>query len=274
VFSPGSTKSGDSPRLIERMTVEEVREALKKTKTVILPVGCTEQHGYHLPTCTDTLNAIELAKRVSAQTQCLVAPVLPYSFSGGELPCTINISPHVVSLLVCEICQSLALQGFRNIVVLPGHGGSENTRALHDGADMFYRSRPDMPDLVIAVPEFWEMAPSCRKAFEAKDYHAGWFETSLMMVWDASLVRDKKRTDSPAVLKTLLDNPDAYLTSKRPVDHPSVEPQKRQNPKIRVGVMGDPSKADLDFGVKAVDEAVAALVDLVNRMNRAGRRRG
>ena len=39
------------------MTVKDMQEALEKTKTVIIPVGVVEQHGYHLPLSVDIHNA-------------------------------------------------------------------------------------------------------------------------------------------------------------------------------------------------------------------------
>jgi len=110
-------------RPMEAMTVEEVRDGLKETRTVILPVGCVEQHGYHLPLSVDIHNAVEIALRASAQTGCFVAPALSYSFSGGMLPGTINISPQAFSLVLMEICHSLIGQGFGDVAILLGHGG-------------------------------------------------------------------------------------------------------------------------------------------------------
>lgn len=39
----------DRPLLMENMTVEDMRRALAATRTVLVPLGVTEQHGYHLP---------------------------------------------------------------------------------------------------------------------------------------------------------------------------------------------------------------------------------
>ena len=89
--------SGSKARLMEFMTVKDVEEGLRETQTVILPVGCVEQHGWHLPLSTDIHNAYEIAKRISAVTGCFVAPTMPYSYSGGSLPGTINIAPQTVS---------------------------------------------------------------------------------------------------------------------------------------------------------------------------------
>ena len=56
---------------MSRMTVKEMKEALEKTKTVIIPTGVVEQHGYHLTLATDIHNAtrpLEIAAdRLNAQ---------------------------------------------------------------------------------------------------------------------------------------------------------------------------------------------------------------
>ncbi len=92
--------------LMEEMTVNDVRKALKKTKTVLVPLGVLEQHGYHLPLSVDIHNARQISIRVSAETGALVAPALNYAFSGGELPGTINIAPSTTALVVSDICRS------------------------------------------------------------------------------------------------------------------------------------------------------------------------
>jgi creatinine amidohydrolase len=129
--------------IMEFMTVQEMREALRETRTAILPIGVIEQHGYHLPLNTDVYNAYEIAKRVAAVASCVVAPPVNYSFSGGELPGTVDISPQTLSLLVMDLVKSLADQGFASVILLLGHGGSENQRAVLDAADMFLRRNRD-----------------------------------------------------------------------------------------------------------------------------------
>ena len=34
---------------MNQMSVRDMEEAIQKTKTVIIPTGVVEQHGYHLP---------------------------------------------------------------------------------------------------------------------------------------------------------------------------------------------------------------------------------
>ena len=158
-------------RIMFNMTVQEMREGLKECKTVIVPVGVVEQHGYHLPLSVDIHNAVEIAQRASDLSGCFVAPPVTYSFSGGMLPGTININPHVFSLVLIDICQSLVVQGFRNLVILLGHGGSENTRAAREAAENFQRLRPEVSGISVLVVPFWELSPTYLKHFEAGDYH-------------------------------------------------------------------------------------------------------
>ncbi|MGA3326032.1 MAG: creatininase family protein [Terriglobia bacterium] len=49
-------KAGPFP-LMEAMTVKMVRDYLKKKRSIIIPMGVIEQHGYHLPLKTDALIA-------------------------------------------------------------------------------------------------------------------------------------------------------------------------------------------------------------------------
>ena len=53
---------------IEYMTRQEVKERLLANPVMILPVGSTEQHGFHLPLGTDTILAKALAKRTAKRT--------------------------------------------------------------------------------------------------------------------------------------------------------------------------------------------------------------
>lgn len=116
--------------IMNEMTVKEFKKALEKTKTAVLPVGVVEQHGYHLPLGTDTIRAEEFSKRAAPKMNAVVLPAIPYCYSGGELPGTINISPQVFSLLVTDIVLELARLGFKNVVIFLAHGGTDNRIAL------------------------------------------------------------------------------------------------------------------------------------------------
>lgn len=259
-------------RIMHDMTVREIREGLKEMKTIIVPIAVVEQHGYHLPVSVDIHNAVELARRASDLSGCFVAPPLNYSFSGGMLPGTINISPQVVSLIVMDICTSLENQGFRNILLLLGHGGTENTKAIRDAAENFQRLHPKMEGITVSVVPFWELSPTYMKSFEERDYHAGFYETSMMLYWKPELVKmDAAKFDSPEILSMMRNDPDAYVVRTREVDSEFVIPRMVQHSEIEVGVMGDYTGANAEVGKRIADECAAGLAALVEKLEKRHR---
>ncbi|MDD3926162.1 MAG: creatininase family protein [bacterium] len=256
-------------RIMYDMTVRQVREGLEEMKTVIVPIGVVEQHGYHLPLSVDIHNAVEIARGASDETGCFVAPPTHYNFSGGTLPGTINLSPQVFSLVLTDICRSLSVQGFKNIILLMGHGGTEAGRAVSDAAENLQRLDPRMAGTAIAVVPFWELSPTYMKSFEEKDFHAGRYETSLMLYWKPELVRmDEARLDSPEMVQMMQADQDAFLVKHKDVDNKFVIPRLAQHPGIEVGVMGNYNGASAEFGQEIAMECIGALADIVRQMER------
>ena len=71
-------------RSLARMNWPDLKRAVESgARTVILPLGATEQHGPHLPLATDTIRARALAERVADRLEpdVLVAPALPFGCS-------------------------------------------------------------------------------------------------------------------------------------------------------------------------------------------------
>ena len=63
---------------LARMTSPEAREAMARSRTVVLPIGSIEQHGPHLPNGTDTMAAELVAQEVAARLDAVYAPFCPY----------------------------------------------------------------------------------------------------------------------------------------------------------------------------------------------------
>lgn len=146
--------------VMENMTVKSVREYLRGKKSIIIPIGVIEQHGYHLPLKTDSLIATHLSRMIGQRTDTLVGPTMQQSFSGGGLPGTINISPAVMSLVLSDMLVSLVSQGFRTIYLFLCHGGSENARALDDALKLLLRLNPAFEDVMIALMPIWKCGHS------------------------------------------------------------------------------------------------------------------
>ncbi len=256
-------------RLLAEMTVNELRESLKTLKTVIVPVGVVEQHGYHLPLCVDIHNCQEVAFRAGDRLNALVAPTVQYCYSGGELTGTINISPSVFSLLIGDICSELSRMGFEKIVILLGHAGTDNRTALKSTLQMFLKRNPDTK-VTLSLVEVWDLSPTWMSYFRMEpehDFHAGEVETSLMLYWHPEQVRAKIEMDDPETSRMMRSDQDWFETSEKRIDHKFVVPHVFQRKEIRVGVMGFPEKADRALGEKVCKEMVDGLVEFVDFIN-------
>jgi len=249
------------------MTVEEVRAGLEVMKTVVVPIGVVEQHGYHLPLSVDIHNAVEISSRASAICGCFVAPSLNYCFSGGTLPGTINLSPQVFSLVLMDICRSLIVQGFKNIVILLGHGGTENVKAANDALENFQRLDPKLEGITFSLVPFWELSPTYMESFPIGDFHAGRYETSMMLFWKPELVKlDKAQLDSPKMVELMRTDQDAFLCKTKLVDNQFVVPKLTQHPDINVGVMGNFEGANAELGRAIAEEASTNLAAFVEEL--------
>ena len=111
------------------MTWPEIKERLQETDIAIIPVGQTEQHGWHLPTNTDTVIAEGICRRVVEATyptvKPVIAPTIPYSYS--DLPCfsrypgTFTLQPETFIHLCKDVANSLYKMGFRKLLFVNGH---------------------------------------------------------------------------------------------------------------------------------------------------------
>lgn len=246
--------------MMANMTVKTVREYLQRKKSIIIPVGVIEQHGYHLPLCTDAIIATELGRRIGERSDTLVAPTIYSSFSGGGLPGTINISPTVMSLVISDTIVSLVSQGFKNIYLWLCHGGSENARALDDAVKMLLRNNPACHDVMVTLLPVWKFSQpneGWAKAVKEGDWHAGWLETSMLLAVAPETVRmEEIELDPEPILNQQIEHPDNYQHAEKIVDDDFVIPRLTQRPDIKVGVMGHPELSSRELGEQIVESAV------------------
>lgn len=68
----------------ENLREEEFKEAIKISGGVcVLPVGCIEKHGQHLPVGTDTILATKIVKRAAEREEVCVFPTIPFGEKTG-----------------------------------------------------------------------------------------------------------------------------------------------------------------------------------------------
>jgi len=115
--------------LWEHIRCEEFRDEVEKCNRVcVIPIGCVEAHGVHLPLGCDNFIAREFCIRAAEINPVCIFPTLPFGekCGAGEFDGTI-IFPHSLVIKILEqCCEEAARNGFKKILILSGHGGNAN----------------------------------------------------------------------------------------------------------------------------------------------------
>ncbi|MCI0563064.1 MAG: creatininase family protein, partial [Nitrososphaera sp.] len=209
------------------MSEFDFRNALKKTKRAIIPVGSLEQHGNHLPVSTDSLIAEHIARLVGESVGAFVLPVIQYGVSFEHKPMfNVSIRNTTLSTIICDACVSLAENGIQEILILNGHHG--NMGALQYIAQELH-GKISKGSTVLTV-HYWQML---NHEFD----HAGEVETSLVLAIAPELVRMDKAA------------PNSKKLSKSKAAYNSITNAPGSFPRITGnGVWGDPRKATAKKG--------------------------
>ncbi len=238
---------------LDELTMLETEEAAKKGKIVILPIGSVEEHGRHLPLCTDSLQPENIAVEVAKKAGCLVAPSIRYGIctETRNFPGTISVSFDSLHSMVCDILNELVRQGFRRLIVLSGHAGSLHMAALRLAARAVldkHTEASERGDLRIVVLCDYEFAYELRgKQFDARDGHGGEIETSRILAIRPDLV--KGRTE-----KNFSEMPRFEIVSNPRDFWPN-------------GIQGDPSKASVKKGRIVNKYIIGKMLALVKELS-------
>ena len=147
-----------------------------KIQTVLLPVGSLEPHGV-IPNGTDSLAPEAMAKAIAERVNALIAPTLNYGVTPAmkAFPGAVSIRPEAYQPFVEDILSNLADNGFRNIIILNGHGG--NTQWLQE----LVRQVANRKKVRMMVVNWWSLADKITKeVFKENGGHAGNNETAYM----------------------------------------------------------------------------------------------
>jgi creatinine amidohydrolase len=232
----------------------EAEDAAKKGKTVILPVGSVEEHGKHLPLCTDSLQPENVAIEVARKAGCLVAPVLRYGVCSAAryFPGTISVGFDSLYGMVFDILDELVRQGFKRLIILSGHAGSLHMAALrlaaHDVLDK-YAEESERRVLRILVLSDYDFAYELRgKQFDERDGHGGEIETSRILAIRPDLVMGRTKKNFSEMPKfEIVANPKDYWPN---------------------GIQGDSSKATVEKGRIANKYIIKKMLALVKELDK------
>jgi len=161
-----------STREMDRINWMEFAEFVpEKINTVLLPTGTLEPHGV-INNGADNTAPAAMAKDLAADLNAMIAPTLNYGITGSmaAYPGAFQISEEAYGPFIRDILTGLAKNGFKNIIILNGHGGGQ-TAVLQD----------------IAGKVANELG-----VFKEDGGHAGLNETAYIQAIDPSLVHKER----------------------------------------------------------------------------------
>jgi len=246
---------------LANMTWEEAGKRAKESGIAILPIGSTEEHGYHIALSSDAFQVTEIVKMaceiVADEVKPVIAPTIPYGVGAKmiakDFPGTLFVSIDSMKHFVKDICETLALSGFRKILIIDGHGGNP----------------PAMTQVTKEVTE--ETGAACvyflwgaviprevaQKVITTPVCHACEAETSVNLALGNRVLMDRAVDAVPA-------DPVWNLRSKFNQDSGTLwYPGDLKRETNGSGVMGYPSKASVEKGKILVDEAVKGIANLL-----------
>lgn len=113
----------------ENLREEEFEDAIERSKGLcIVPVGCLEKHGQHLPVGTDVIHITEIAKLASEKEPVCIFPTMYFGekTGAGEFKGTVIFSLQLRQQILEETCREIARNGFKKILLYNGHGGNQD----------------------------------------------------------------------------------------------------------------------------------------------------
>ena len=246
-----------SSRELSDLNWLEVREWVPaKIATVLLPTGTLEAHGV-ANNGADSTAPVALARRMARKVSALVAPVVPYGVTGSldAYAGGLTISEAAYRPYMADLLAGFAKMGFRNIIVVNGHGGPQ-TAILNEVAEKTGRELR----VRTLVVNWWTLCSDVTlKVFGEDGGHAGWNETAFIQAIDPKLVRRERYNDALATPRGAEGAWSAYPFPS------SIILYKPGQGYVRF----DQAKADAYF--KAVVEKMTALVaEIIAKWDQAG----
>ncbi len=110
---------------IADMNWMQVEQHVKRDQRAVLPIGSTEQHGL-LSLCVDVILSERVSIDAAEPVGVPVFPVINYGFTPSfvDYPGTVTLRLSTLCALVVDVLDSMVRSGFRQILIVNGHGGN------------------------------------------------------------------------------------------------------------------------------------------------------
>jgi creatinine amidohydrolase len=103
---------------------------IHRGKVILVPVGHTEQHGYHSPMSTDTLIIDAIARGTAdfLPEEAFCLPTMPYGVSThrASFAGTLNAGGRAFEDFYLAVIDALVMRGFDRFYLMSGHGGNSS----------------------------------------------------------------------------------------------------------------------------------------------------
>ena len=188
---------------LQELTWEDVADYLQKEDIVLCPIGSTEQHGPAGPLGLDSYVAIVLAEDAAKEAGVVVTPPMWFGDSPHHLDFSGTISLRTETLVAVpkDMIHSLSRHGFKNIVFLNGHKGTNNA-ALITACRSVHQY--ELPDMLLALVDPMFLGRGIAGVKEAVEHHAGELEISHIWYKYPHLIREEKLPAEHVDLKPIL----------------------------------------------------------------------
>lgn len=155
------------------MNWRDVKAAAARDPRCILPIGSTEQHA-QLSLCVDLILAEKVAADAADPLDIPVFPVMPYGLAPyfNAYPGSICLRVETLMAVMRDVVASLRRSGFRQILIVNGHGGNNPVGALAQELMAEYG------DISIKFHNWWNAPETWAKAqaIDNTGSHANWME--------------------------------------------------------------------------------------------------
>ncbi len=200
-FPPAPDLGADLLRLPASASPALLPSVDDREKVVILPIGHTEQHGFHSPLSTDTLiiDAVGQGTARSVPQEAVCLPVFPYGVSTHRrsFPGTFNVGGRVFEDFWLGVIDALVARGFTRFYLMSGHGGNSSFLV-----NVVKYAGEKYPAIFCATAFLYLSGPAGVAALESKREsplggmgHACELETSLILHLRPDLVHLERAVD-------------------------------------------------------------------------------
>jgi creatinine amidohydrolase len=196
------------PQNTKNIAILSLPPVSERGKVVLIPIGHTEQHAYHLPLSTDTLIIDAIAKGTGAESLdfTTVLPVMPYgvsthrqSFAG-----TLNAGGQAFENFWVAVIDVLVSRGFDLFYLISGHGGNSSfiINAIKYAGERHRRIFCATAWLYLSGPDGIASLEKHRQSGIGGMGHACELETSLILQLNPELVHMERVVDETNFITT------------------------------------------------------------------------